>query len=118
MSLPDLYGTFYPGFSRAYQAQQLESPDSFFLYQGKTFNGDFVIRNGGTDEAEAFKVDLYVSTDGIIDTNDYYIGSYTFADGIAGESSYSVSNDFFNNAVTTCLFKSPKKRSQKISYIQ
>ena len=103
MSLPDLYGTFYPDFSRAYQLQQLEEPDSFDLYQGETFNGDFLIHNNGTDKAEAFNVDLYISTDGIIDTSDYYIGSYTFADGVEGEASYSVSNDFFNNPVSAKL---------------
>ncbi|MEM7557087.1 MAG: CARDB domain-containing protein, partial [Cyanobacteria bacterium P01_A01_bin.84] len=103
MSLPDLYGTFSPDFFRAYLVQEFENTGSFSLYQGETFNGDFLISNDGTDPAAAFKVDLYISTDGIIDTSDYYIGSYTFADGIAGESSYLVSNDFFNNAVTAKL---------------
>ncbi|MEM8676719.1 MAG: CARDB domain-containing protein [Cyanobacteria bacterium P01_G01_bin.67] len=103
MSLPDLYGTFSPGFFREYQVQQLENPGGFSLYQGETFNGDFLINNDGTDKTEAFKVDLYVSTDGIINTSDYYIGSYTFADGIEGESSYSVSKSFFNNPVTAKL---------------
>ncbi len=103
MSLPDLYGTFYPDFSIAYRIQQLEDPGSFYLYQGETFNGDFLIHNNGTDKAEAFNVDLYVSTDGIIDTSDYYIGSYTFADGVEGEASYSVSNDFFYNPVSAKL---------------
>ncbi|MEO0924363.1 MAG: CARDB domain-containing protein [Cyanobacteria bacterium J06643_13] len=103
MALPDLYGTFYPEFSRVYQAQQLEDPGSFFLYQGETFNGDLFIRNDGTAKAEAFDVDLYVSTDGIINTDDYYIGTYTLADGIEGESSYSGSNDFFINPITAKL---------------
>jgi|GEM_PF-2048201 len=103
MSIPDLYGTFYPGFSRLYQVEQLET-NSFPLYQGETFNGDLYILNSGTEKAEAFDVDLYVSTDGMIDTNDYYIGTYNFAGGIEGESSYLVRDDDFpKNSVSATL---------------
>lgn len=106
MSLPDLYGTFYPDLARAYQSQQLENPKSFSLYKGETFNGDFLIYNSGTEKTEAFDIDLYISVDEAIDTNDYYIGTYTLADGIEGKSSYSVSNSFYtfiNNSVSAKL---------------
>lgn len=102
MSLPDLYGTFYPEFARPYQVERLET-NRFPLYQGETFNGDFLIHNSGTKKAEAFDVDLYVSTDEVIDTSDYYIGTYTFADGVEGETSYLVRDKFFRNSVSARL---------------
>ena len=87
MSLPDLQGTFFPEFSREYQAEVLET-GKFTLYQGETFNGNLYIRNSGSENAEAFDVDLYISTDGIIDTSDRYLRTYTVVEGIEGRSSY------------------------------
>ncbi|MEM8829531.1 MAG: CARDB domain-containing protein [Cyanobacteria bacterium P01_G01_bin.19] len=102
MSLPDLYGTLYPDFSRFYQAQWIET-GHFPIYQGDTFNGDLIIFNDGTEPSEAFDVDLYISTDPIIDSSDRYLGTYTFADGIDGESFYSTLYDFPRNPATLTL---------------
>ncbi|MEM7595315.1 MAG: CARDB domain-containing protein, partial [Cyanobacteria bacterium P01_A01_bin.83] len=87
MSLPDLYGTFYPGFAPEYLER---GSREYFFYKGETINGNLVIGNSGTEGVKNFDVDLYISTDKSIDTNDYFLGNYNFANGIEGKNEDSI----------------------------